>query len=161
MPRKRYAKWNYERFLEEIKDPAFDSFSYVLVKPEHIKKVKSIINIICKICDYDWKTTITNHFNKRSGCPDCMGKVPWTYTKMLRRIKQFNLAERFDYSLVIPENIKGAQSWIRIICRICGYNWEITVDNHFNQRPDALIVLEKHHGLTNVFLIELRYYRFP
>lgn len=136
--------WTLERFLLKAQDIHGEKYNYTFIKKEDIKGRESYILIKCFECQYEWCTTIHIHINSRSGCPDCSGKVPWTLDRFLVRAKVIH-GNKYDYSFIKKEDIKGEKSYISIKCTECKYEWNTTtVGNHIygkNGCPTCVIIL--------------------
>lgn len=59
----RRLKWTYERFICAVKETHRDKFNYSKVTPEQICGKESRAPLICNKCEYEWKSSITNHIN--------------------------------------------------------------------------------------------------
>lgn len=57
----------------------------------------------------------------------------YTYPIVLQRGKLVH-GDKFDYGLVKPEDVKGYNSNIEIICKVCGHQWITSIASHINQR---------------------------
>lgn len=60
--------------------------------------------------------------------------------------------DRYDYSKVKEEHIKGVLSKVPIICRACGYEWEIVIAGHFRYKHGCLDCLDKVQWTLQKFL---------
>jgi hypothetical protein len=54
-----------------------DKINFILSMPLNIKNCRSILQCICKICNYgsnnEWQTEVQNLYSKKRGCPYCAG----------------------------------------------------------------------------------------
>jgi hypothetical protein len=155
----RNHKWTYELFLARAHEIHGDRFDYSNVRPEHVQGVKSKVPLNCRICDYDWSPTIYGHIHSQYGCPNCAGKVKWVYQVFLDRAKEIH-GDKFDYSQITLDQVHGGKSHVPISCRTCRYAWTPTVDGHINgkygcpnchgcrpwQYDEFLIVARDIHG---------------
>lgn len=105
-----------------------------LLKDRLIKRLdnyinnKISINFQCLICFFIWKTSPTNIFNKKSGCPKCANKLKLTN-------------EIIDKKL-INRNIKRLDNYINNLTKIkfqclklnCNFIWKTTTNRLFSQK---------------------------
>lgn len=126
--KKRGEKWTKKLFLYEAKRIHRDTFDYSQI-PSDIS-VKSIFSLKCNTCSYEWNTTITRHLQQKN-CSNCSGRVRWTYKSFLWKAKKIH-GNKFDYSEVKEEHIKGITSKIPLTCNICEYKWHPTLNDHIN-----------------------------
>lgn len=127
--KRKISKYTLDIFLVRAQDVHGNKYDYSLVKPEHIKGVKSHIPITCNECGYQWNPCIDAHINRRTGCPECAGNAPWTYDRFIKSAVNIH-GDKFNYSCVTPEMIIGKDSAVSIICNECGYQWNVTIHNH-------------------------------
>ena len=133
--------WNLEKFIKRAKEVhGDDKFNYNQVELEHIKNQKSNVPLQCVKCQYEWSITINNHINKKSGCPDCAGTLPWNIEKLLKIGKEIH-GDTINYDRVKPEHIENNKSKIPLKCNKCKYEWDhTTIHSHINQKagcPDC------------------------
>jgi formylmethanofuran dehydrogenase subunit E len=129
--------WTYDRVIERIKDRELDKmFDFSNVTKEHIiNGCYSKIPLTCLTCDYNWTRSISHLFNHKSGCPECYGNTPWTYERVIERIKDRELDKIFDFSQVTKEHITNGQySKIPLTCLTCDYNWTRSISYLFNHK---------------------------
>jgi formylmethanofuran dehydrogenase subunit E len=126
-------KYTLPIFLERAQIIHGTKFDYSRIKPEHIQGYYSDIEIICRICGYEWITSIASHINQRCGCPSCAGVVPWTLERFLKQALQIH-GNLFDYSQITPQDIQGAHSHIPISCNTCGHKWNPSITHHISSR---------------------------
>lgn len=122
-------KYTYERFMNRAQKVHGDKFDYGTITPEHITGANAHVPIRCKTCGYRWSPTISHHINDKTGCPDCLGHIPYTYDLFMKRAAEVH-GDKFDYSAVTPEHIKGNTSTIPVKCRTCNYQWTPLINNH-------------------------------
>ncbi len=131
------AKWTLERFLERAREIHGDKFDYSEVTEDHIKGKRSKVPLLCNTCGYRWSPVINDHINSGSGCPSCTGRVKWNLERFLKRAQEIH-GDKFDYSAVREEDIKGASSTISITCNQCGYHWSPSITCHINSKSGCL-----------------------
>lgn len=124
-------KYTYEIFIERAKIKHGDKYDYSLVKPDEIKNMMSKVPIICKQCGFQWNSTIRNHV-KGSNCTDCSGTTRWTLERFLSKAAIVH-GNKYNYSQISPEHIRGADSKLSIICNTCNYNWKVLISNHIRR----------------------------
>ena len=123
-------RWNYERFIAEARNIQGNKYIYHLSSTDHITS-NTKISMTCNICYYEWSSTPDNHIGKESKCPNCSKVAPWNYDRLTSTSMKIH-GDKYDYSLV-PLDIKGAFSYITLICKDCEYKWDVTIDNHINE----------------------------
>lgn len=123
--------YTLEKFLQKAKEKHGNNFDYSNIKSDDIKNIKSLIQVKCNICQYEWSITISNHI--RSGCPSCNGKLTWNLEKFLKEAYKVH-QNKFDYSKIKEENIKFFKSKIPLICNSCNYEWYTTISNHMKYK---------------------------
>jgi very-short-patch-repair endonuclease len=123
--------WTYIRFIKSSKLVHGNKYSYELVNPDDIKKSKSIINVICLTCKYQWSTTISNHIYNKSNCRKCMQCLTHTLETLIMKIIEIH-GDNFHYSLIKQEHIKTNRSHVPLICNKCKKYWSPTIDNLIN-----------------------------
>lgn len=121
--------WTYSKFLDKVKLVHGNNYNYTKISDLDIRGAYSHIVIICNTCNHEWKSSIHHHINGKGGCPNCARKIPWTYEKFIRTALGIH-GNRYDYSLVTPDHIKGNKSKIPIICLICKYKWKVSIVAH-------------------------------
>ena len=124
-------KYTLEIFLERAHQVHGDKYDYSQIKEEDIKGAYAKVLPLCRTCDYQWPVTIHSHINGKSGCPSCSGNVPWVLTYFLERARQVH-GDKYDYSNIKEEDIKGAYTKVLPICRTCDYQWPVTIHSHIN-----------------------------
>ena len=68
----RESVWTVERFIHEATVVHEDRYDYSLVKPEHLKFIRTDhIPIICKKCNNTFAPVLYSHIYGASGCPGC------------------------------------------------------------------------------------------
>ena len=141
LPRKaRNARWTLHFFLLHARDIHGNKYDYSRIKESDIKGAHSYIDIICRICKYEWGTSnVDGHINAKNGCPECAGNVPWTLVRFLERSRQIH-GNKFNYDKITEAHINGANSCVPIVCKECDYDWEPAINNHINSQsgcPDC------------------------
>jgi len=144
IPKKKQPikKYTLEIFLERARSVhGINRFDYSLVTKEHIVNSASRVPVICYAHEipYKWDVVITNHINSGHGCPSCKGCVKYTLESFLIRANRAH-NNKYDYSLVTKEHIKGAMSKVTIICYAheIPYKWDMTITNHINQKQGCI-----------------------
>lgn len=127
----RQIQWTLKRFVECARAIHKDNYDYSRIIPEHIEGVKSTVEIICKLCQYSWMSSINNHINNKRSCPNCANRVPWTLDRFLRCAREIH-KDNYDYTQIKPEDVHTAKSKIPILCRTCQYCWTPTINGHIN-----------------------------
>ena len=128
------APWTYERFLISAFRIHGNKYYYGLIKSEDIQNKGSKIILWCAKCDYYWETSVTKHYTTDfEGCKSCSKREPWTYIKFIKST-QIVHGDKYSYELVNPDDIKGYESVINVICLTCKYHWSTTVNNHINSK---------------------------
>lgn len=68
----RESVWTVYRFIQEATLIHGDKYDYSLVKPEHLKFIRTDhIPIICKTCTNTFAPILPSHLYSASGCPRC------------------------------------------------------------------------------------------
>lgn len=127
----RNVRWTYERFIIKAREIHGDKYNYEDIKPEHVLNCDSKIPVRCNECYYNWTPTIDNHIYSCSGCPDCGGKVQWTYNRFISKSNEIH-GGRYNYDLIKEDDIKCALTRINIKCNRCITTWNTTVVSHIN-----------------------------
>ena len=105
---------------------------YSWILPEHIRGNDSCINIKCNICSYEWTTALSTYIYSKYGCGNCYGNVTCTLERFLVAAHEIH-ENRFDYSRVTNEHIRGNKSRIPVRCTLCNYSWNPTIICHLNR----------------------------
>jgi formylmethanofuran dehydrogenase subunit E len=125
--------WTLERFLDKAPLIHSDKYDYIQITEGHIKNAHSIIPIHCKICGYDWNSTIHKHINSKTGCLECAGKVPWTLSRFKEKAEKVH-GDKYDYSQINENHIHGKDSKVPVYCKQCEHDWQPTIHGHiYNQ----------------------------
>lgn len=111
------APYTLERFRKRMFDRKEINISEV--KENHIININSLVTIFCNICEYKWKTAITNLVNG-CGCPNCAGNARYDLERFKNKMV---LREEIDISEVTEEHIKNKNSKVPVICTKCNYRW--------------------------------------
>jgi formylmethanofuran dehydrogenase subunit E len=133
------ARWTLERFLSKTKEIYGDKFDYSQITNVHIQGQKSKVPVKCNDCDYRWDVTIADHINRKTGCPDCAGNLPWTLERFLSKAKEIR-GDKYNYSGVNNRHIHGGKSKVPVKCNDCGYQWDVSINGHINGKsgcPDC------------------------
>jgi Zn finger protein HypA/HybF involved in hydrogenase expression len=126
--KKRVNRYTYDIFMELATETHGDKYDYSLIKPEDIKGYSSNVPVICKTCQYKWEPPVRAHI-RGTGCPSCSGVAKWTYDRFIETATRIH-ENKYDYSLVNPDHIKGYESKIPVTCNACSYKWEPLLSNH-------------------------------
>lgn len=129
----KQSPWNYDKLLSRGKDLYGDRYSYPTINAEMIKGKYSLIDVQCNHCSYNWKATIQNHIHGKHGCPRCVKVEPWTLESFISKAVQIH-NDKYDYSKVTSQNIKGAQSKIPLTCKTCSHEWTPSIHDHINHK---------------------------
>lgn len=65
--------------------------------------------------------------------PNCVKVAPWTLESFIIRAKEIH-RNKYDYSKIISEHIRGTQSKVPVICKICSYEWGACIHDHINHK---------------------------
>jgi predicted Zn-ribbon and HTH transcriptional regulator len=133
---KRISRYTLPIFIEKAISVHGNIYDYSLIKEEDVKNAYSYVNIRCKECMYVWICNIHNHISRKSGCPNCSGKLRWTLARFLETTLQM-YGYKYDYSKVTAEHIKGVDSKVPVICRECSYEFTPSIDNHINHKTEC------------------------
>lgn len=145
-------RWNnLEIFLQKAKEIHGDKYDYILIKPDQIKNLQSYISIICKICNYRWPCTVSNHIYYETGCADCAGNAAWTLVRFISKAKEIH-GNRYDYSKITDAHIKGRDSCVPVVCRLCFYEGYPTIYNHINGKHECLRCCNQEPWTLDSFL---------
>lgn len=82
------------------------------------------------------KSEDQNFASKKSGKTTPTGRAPrkkWTLKIFLVRAREIHGGD-YDYSLIMPEHIKGVKDKIPIICTNCKHKWDQRLGEHINRR---------------------------
>lgn len=126
-------RWTLPNFLIRAKEIHGDKFDYSNILLKDIENKYSHVKILCNSCNNTWNPTIASHINGKDGCPNCPKICDWTWEKFQIKISEINCRDKYDYSLVTKEHIKGAYCNIPIICLKCNHNWFPFINDHFNK----------------------------
>lgn len=123
--------WTYLRFIERAQIVHGNKYNYQLISPEDIKGSKSMINIICLRCEYQWSSSIHSHINIKSNCPKCMNYATITLEELITKINEIHM-NTIDYSLIKQEHIKNNRSHVPLICNKCKKCWSPIISGIVN-----------------------------
>jgi very-short-patch-repair endonuclease len=125
--------WTYDLFIKRTKITHGNKYNYELVSPNDIKNCKSIINVICLTCKYQWPTTINIHIYSKSNCPKCMHHLAYTLEILITKIIEIH-CDNFDYSLIESGHIRNSKSYVPLICNICKKCWSPSINSLVNHK---------------------------
>lgn len=132
--RKKIAKWTLPIFLERAIEIHSDKFDYSLVKPEDVQGAKSYITLKCNVCTNNWTTSIGNIINNKANCINCVGgRQRWTLERFLLKGREIH-GNRFDYSQITSDHIRGQKTNVPIKCRTCQYSWSPPISSHIDKK---------------------------
>ena len=125
--------WTYEKFIKKASGIHGEKYDYSNIKSGDIVTSISVIQLVCKDCNYHWSSTLYNHI-KGNGCPNCSGKIPWDLQRFIEKARNIH-GNKFNYDMITPDMIRGQKSHIPITCNDCGYIWDTsTISSHINQQ---------------------------
>jgi len=123
----------YDSFIKSTQTVHRDKYSYELVSPDDIKGAKSVINIICLTCKYQWPTTIDSHINSKYNCPRCLQCLTHTLETLICKIIEIH-GNKIDYSLIKDEHIRNNRSNVPLVCNKCKKCWSPTIATLVNKK---------------------------
>lgn len=129
-------RYTLSMLLERTKNVHGDKYNYSFIKQEDIKGKDSKILVICNNCNYEWHPKIHNHIYHKGGCPKCSLKAPWIYDELIKRAIEIH-GNKYNYSLIKPEDIKNVNSRLDLICNNCSYEWSPSLGSHINSKCDC------------------------
>jgi Zn finger protein HypA/HybF involved in hydrogenase expression/very-short-patch-repair endonuclease len=103
-----------------------------MIKEEHIHGKDSKIPVKCTVCTYFWTPRIHGHLYHKNGCPNCARLAPITLETYLERAN-LRHGDKYDYSAVTREHIRGVKSKVPVKCNKCGNIWQSSIDSHINR----------------------------
>lgn len=115
-------KYTLSIFLERAKEVHGDKYNYDQITTKHIHGSLSKVPIICNLCRYNWSTSINSHINNKYGCPQCAGKIPWTYERFIKMAYSIH-GDNYNYNNVSSNDVKCKNSRVLIVCNTCQYKW--------------------------------------
>jgi formylmethanofuran dehydrogenase subunit E len=122
----------YDIFMERIQRFYGDKYKFPGLIPRMIQNVNSEVDVLCRLCGYEWSTKICNLMRGKN-CLQCVNNIRWTPERFLIRAREIH-GEKFDYSDISISQIKHKESQIKVICRKCDYVFYPTVHRHINGR---------------------------
>ena len=125
--------WTYIKFIKSAQIIHGNKYSYELVNPDDIKEPKSIINIICLKCKYQWSSSIHCHINNKYNCPRCMQCLAHSLETLTIKIIEIH-GDNINYSLVKQEHIRNNRSHVPLICNKCKKCWSPTISSLVNKK---------------------------
>lgn len=130
--------YNYERFIIRATELYGNRFNYQKINPSDVHGSDSIITVICNKCDYEFETIIKSHFDysRIYGCRKCGKNLSYTLETFLEKAISIH-DNRYDYSKVKAEQIINYKSKVPIMCKICYYEFEITIYSHIYHQNDS------------------------
>ncbi len=127
------VSWNLSRFLIRAEKIHGNKYNYSAITDNDIKTLSSNIIITCNTCKYEWSPTVRTHIKSKCGCPKCNDRLLWTLERFLTIARDIHM-QKYDYSLILDNDINGAFSIITIKCNTCFYQWNSSVTNHINSK---------------------------
>ncbi|CAH6419381.1 Hypothetical protein HVR_LOCUS586 [uncultured virus] len=134
--KKRIDKYTLEIFIQRATEIHGNNYDYSQITSEDIQGIKCLIPVTCRICGYFWKPSISNHIHSKRKCPSCMKQAPWTLERFLQQANVIH-GNKYDYSQITIDHIKGYRSKLPITCKQCGYFWNPTIDTHIYKKSDC------------------------
>lgn len=127
--------WTYDRFLAAGKTLNGDLVDYSHVRPTDVKNVKSVVPLVCAVCQYKWTSSIMNHIHGHAGCNRCSNVERWTHQRLLKEGRSIH-GDSISYEFVRPTEVKNATSTIELVCTLetCQYKWKTTITSHIHHR---------------------------
>lgn len=121
-----------------------------IVVEGNFKGVDSKIELFCKLCGCEWKTT-PSHLFKGTGCPNCFkekvkNKITKTQEKFEYDLKMVNP------SISIKEDYKNSKTKILCECKICKNSWKATPANLLKGRGCPVCTSSKGERIIQSFL---------
>jgi len=122
------ARITYDRFVSKVFEIHGQKLNLELVQPQDIQTTSSKIKLLCSVttCEYftvPWETTIRNMMRVKTACPGCANHEVLTGEKILSRLIKMHGEEKFDYSQVNWELVKGGKYILSIVCKTCNYQF--------------------------------------
>lgn len=62
-----------------------------------------------------------------------MSRRRWTLERFLERAVEIH-ANKYDYSAITSDHIKGYRSKVPLTCNTCAYEWTPRIDDHINSK---------------------------
>lgn len=90
----------------------------------------SHVSIKCNLCNCSWSSTICVHINRKSCCAKRLRYTLEIFITKAREIYE----EKYDYSQIKEEHIKGCKSRVSIRCTICDHEWSPMIRKHINDK---------------------------
>lgn len=117
--------FSYDLLIYRLSEKHGDAFDLSLI-PRNVTK-SSNINLICKKCDSNFIISVNSslYSHTRQICPQCKPSykdVTWTLDTLTDISKEI-YGDIFDYSKVSDKDIINFSSVVKIICKVCGYNF--------------------------------------
>lgn len=137
-----HAPITYERLIESLTSNYGEKCDYSKIKHSDIFKSKSKIDVICKICAYEWRPIINNHMRSGS-CPNCSGHAPLTFERFLDFATKIH-GNRFLYT--DPDTSINHRSKIHTQCTICHNYWYVRCYNHIGPNKSGCPHCNKSKG---------------
>jgi very-short-patch-repair endonuclease len=132
IPQKKVGKYTLPIFLKKAKEIHGNNFDYSQITDKHINNgAHSLLLICCNICKYIWSQKLYSHITGKAGCPSCKGLAQWTLDRFLTRAILIH-GEKYNYSQVTEKDINGKNSFVKLICNTCEYEWSVVIDSHIN-----------------------------
>lgn len=138
-------------FLLRAREIHGEKYDYSQVKEEDIKCNKSHVPLRCNFCGHSWNPSISSHINLKTGCPLCAGKLRYTLTRFLSKAREIH-GEKYNYSFIREEDIRGKESHVPLRCNLCRYSWNPTVGDHINGKYGCPCCAGQLHYTLALFL---------
>ncbi len=146
------ARWTMDRFLKAAKRIHAEKYNYKEVV-FHTRDTKFFLS--CNECGNRFKTSISKHISRQSGCRRCAGNDPWTYERFMTEALEVH-KDKYDYSKVIADHIQGCRSPIPVRCNQCDHAWNPTINNHINHGTGCPSCAGKLKWTSDRFVVEAK-----
>ncbi len=134
---KRIRRYTLAIFLERAKEIHGNKIDYSRVTEEDINQGgNSKVPLKCNVCQHEWISIILSHIYRKSGCPECSGRVRWNLPRFIKKSKEIH-SNKIDYSQITEGDINGYRSRIPIKCNSCQYEYISTIDSHIYGKADC------------------------
>jgi len=110
-----------------------EKYDYSAITDEDIKGCTSKIPLRCKSCEHRWSPTISDHITKHSGCPKCTGRIRYTLKSFVEKATDIH-GDKYDYSAITEDHIKGKNSKVPLKCNLCRYEWSSSISVHIRAK---------------------------
>lgn len=130
IPRKKGSRWTLDILKSETFRVHGDKYDLSNINSEDVKSAGKIL-VVCKECEHRFQPLVYSFITKATGCPQCARIAPYTLESFIKKSREIH-GDRFDYSEITKQHIKGHRSKVPIKCNLCGYKWDCILGNHAN-----------------------------